>query len=128
MQVLLDTHISLWYIEGDQKLSQSLREVIEFLADDLYLSITSLWEIAIKVNLGKLQLDCGFSKLESILDSINIKLLDITFQDLEIYRDLPLHHRDPFDRLIIAQAKHHNYSLVSKDVIFKKYDVPLIWE
>ncbi|AIE73056.1 MULTISPECIES: type II toxin-antitoxin system VapC family toxin [unclassified Synechocystis] len=128
MQVILDTHVFIWYIEGNQKLSPPLRHVIEFAADEIYLSIVSLWEIAIKLSINKLRLNYAFAGLENLLANLNISVLNITWQHLEAYRNLPLHHRDPFDRMIIAQAQHHNFSVISKDGNFKKYNVNLIWE
>ena len=124
MNILLDTHILLWYIRGDKKLTDDLRRLIEVSADTVHLSIVSLWEIAIKMNVGKLELN--FKDLEKILKAVKIDLIEITFSDLEIYKQSPLHHRDPFDRLIIAQAKNRGYSLVSQDANFNLYDIELI--
>ncbi len=126
MNILLDTHILLWYIRGDKKLTDDLRRLIEVSADTVHLSIVSLWEIAIKMNVGKLELNCDFKDLEKILKAVKIDLIEITFSDLEIYKQSPLHHRDPFDRLIIAQAKNRGYSLVSQDANFNLYDIELI--
>ena len=126
MKIILDTHIFLWYVEGDRRCSDSLREIIEVSSDTVYLSIASLWEIAIKTNLGKLELTYEFTELLSILKAIDIQLLNIVFEDLVYYQKLPLHHRDPFDRLIISQVQNHGHQLVSQDVNFRLYDVELI--
>ncbi|MGB5771370.1 MAG: type II toxin-antitoxin system VapC family toxin, partial [Crocosphaera sp.] len=95
---LLDTHAFIWLSENDSNLPNNLREMID-IADTVYVSIVSLWEMAIKLNLGKLSLQRSYETIEQELESSDILLLPITFIDtLQIYR-LPLHHRDPFDRM-----------------------------
>ena len=98
------------------------------LADTVYLSIVSLWEMAIKLNLGKLSLKRSYETIEQELESSDISLLPITFIDtLQIYR-LPLHHRDPFDRMLIAQAINKSLILISRDTQFDAYPIQRIWE
>ncbi|QHV00745.1 type II toxin-antitoxin system VapC family toxin [Synechocystis sp. CACIAM 05] len=125
--MLLDTHTLLWFLDNDIKLPLHLKSLIEA-KPKVYVSIVSLWEIAIKLNINKLRLNYAFTDLENLLADLNILVLNITWQHLEACRNLPLHHRDPFDRMIIAQAQQHNFSVISKDENFKKYNVNLIWE
>ena len=89
-------------------------------------SQVSLFEIAIKTNLGKLDFNISFDELEKLLIKNNINIILPSVQDYNIYRNLPLHHKDPFDRLIISQAITHNYTIVTKDGVFLLYDVAVI--
>jgi PIN domain nuclease of toxin-antitoxin system len=104
MRVLIDTHALLWYLQGDANLSNLALTTIEDKDHDVFVSIVSLWEIAIKSGLGKLELQRPFENLEADLQRLDIKILPIAFAELDIYRSLPLHHRDPFDRILIAQS------------------------
>lgn len=123
--MLLETHTLLWFLDNDIKLPPNLKSLIEA-KPRVYVSIVSLWEIAIKPNINKLGLNYAFVDLESLLKELNIEVLHITFQVLEAYRNLLLHHRDPFDRMIISQAQCHNLPAISKDENFKKYDINLL--
>ncbi|MBD2292741.1 type II toxin-antitoxin system VapC family toxin [Anabaena sphaerica FACHB-251] len=126
MKSLLDTHAILWYLLGDANLGATAKEVIDS-QTGLYFSIASLWEISIKINLGKLQLNRSFQELQKELQYVNAQILPITFQDVEIYMSLPLHHRDPFDRILVAQAINHSLVLVSRDVAFDAYSIQRLW-
>ncbi len=124
---LLDTHAFIWLSENDPNLPNNLREMID-LADTVYLSIVSLWEMAIKLNLGKLSLKRSYETIEQELKLSDISLLPITFLDtVQVYR-LPLHHRDPFDRMLIAQAINKSLILISRDTQFDAYPIQRIWE
>lgn len=101
MEYLLDTHAFLWYLMGDANLSLTVKEAIDA-RTGLYFSIASLWEIFIKVNIGKLQLNRPFADLYAELEYLNIRLLPITVEDTQLYANLPLHHRDPFDRILVV--------------------------
>ena len=102
MRYLLDTHTLLWFISEDKKLSDKARQLILDSSSEIFLSIASLWEIAIKVNIGKLALDEPFEQLfPKELHFHKIKILDITVDNLVQLTTLPPHHRDPFDRLIV---------------------------
>ena len=116
MNILLDTHTLLWYLEDSKQLSSKAAEIIEDPSNTLCLSIATLWEISIKLGLGKLSLQNSFSELEELLKQLNIDVLPITFSDTERYLNLPLHHRDPFDRILVAQAINHSLVLISCDV------------
>ena len=93
----------------------------------MYFSIASLWEISIKINVGKLQLNRRFEDLPQELEYINAQILPITFQDTEIYTSLPLHHRDPFDRILVAQAINYSLVLISRDEAFDAYQIQRVW-
>lgn len=127
MNILLDTHTLLWYLEDSKNLSSKAAEIIEDPSNTLRLSIASLWEISIKLGLGKLSLQNSFSELEEVLQQLKIEVLPITFSDTECYLNLPLHHRDPFDRILVAQAINHSLVLVSRDVAFDAYDLQRLW-
>jgi PIN domain nuclease of toxin-antitoxin system len=128
MKILLDTHTFLWYIQDNQRLSMKVAELLENSRHDLYLSIVSLWEIAIKVGKGKLILDNSFDELQEILGQLKIKNLPVTFADTNIYIDLPSHHGDPFDRMLIAQAMNHSLIVVSRDSAFDAYPIQRLWD
>ncbi|MEG4849273.1 type II toxin-antitoxin system VapC family toxin [Microcoleus sp. B5-D4] len=127
MNILLDTHTLLWYLEDSKQLSSQAAEIIEDPSNALRLSIASLWEISIKLGLGKLSLQNSFSELEEVLQQLKIEVLPIAFSDTECYLNLPLHHRDPFDRILVAQAINHSLVLVSRDVAFDAYDIQRVW-
>ncbi|MEM6839625.1 MAG: type II toxin-antitoxin system VapC family toxin [Cyanobacteria bacterium P01_C01_bin.120] len=124
--MLLDTHTLLWFVMDDTRLKTSVKSRIEN-ADMVTASIASLWEIAIKLSIQKLTLNFAFAELPHFLAQLDIRLLSISFADLEHYASLPLHHRDPFDRMLIAQAITNNLTLVSADTAFDAYPVQRLW-
>ena len=125
--ILLDTHAFIWYSEDDSKLPESIKTEIE-IADRVCISIASLWEIAIKLSIGKLSLRSNYETIESSLEPAGIILLPISFADTVRVMNLPLHHRDPFDRILIAQAINNSLTLVSCDAAFTAYPIQLRWE
>ena len=127
MKLLLDTHTFLWFIDDNPQLSQKGKALLE--ADnELLLSIASLWEIAIKLSLGKLTLEMPTEVLMiQQLTRNDIDVLPITVAHLVIVSTLPLHHRDPFDRLLIAQAIVEQIPIVSADPMFDAYPVQRLW-
>ena len=128
MRYLLDTHILLWFITEGEELSDRARRLILDSSSEILLSIASLWEIAIKVNIGKLALDKSFNQLfPDELDFHGIEILDITIDNLVQLTALPLHHRDPFDRLIIAQALVESLPIIGVDEIFDTYGISREW-
>lgn len=128
MRLLLDTHSFLWFAEGDPRLSAVARALIEDEANDLLVSVASLWEIAIKTSLGKLHLQQPFATLiPTLLQDLEIEPLGIAIDHLAAVGGLPFHHRDPFDRLLIAQAQVERIPLVSSDVILDAYGVDRLW-
>ncbi len=126
MEFLLDTHAFLWYLLGDSNLGSKAKEAIDT-KTGLYFSIASLWEISIKINVGKLQLNRSFEYLPQELEYINAQILPITFKDTEIYASLPLHHRDPFDRILVAQTMNNSLVLISRDEAFDAYPIQRVW-
>ena len=128
MNVLLDTHTFIWYIEGNTSLTEKAKETIEFSADNVYLSIISLWEIAIKTGKNKLSMQNEYDNLLDVLSSLNIEILPITFVDTQIYKNLPLHHGDPLDRMIISQAISNNLTIVGCDQLFNDYPIQILWK
>ena len=128
MNVLLDTHTFIWYIEGNTKLTQKARDIIEISGDKIYLSIISLWEIAIKTGKKQLTLQNEFDDLLNVLNSLEIEILTITFVDTQIYKNLPLHHGDPFDRMIISQAINNSLTIVGCDQSINDYPIQILWK
>ena len=128
MRLLLDTHSLLWFIGGDANLPESARSLIEDPANQSFVSVASLWEMAIKVSLGRLTLKSSFETLvPHQLQQNGFGLLPITVAHLASVISLPFHHRDPFDRLLIAQATVEQMALVSRDGAFEAYDVNRLW-
>ncbi len=127
MKIILDTHTFLWFVNDSPELSNSAAELIE--SDvDLWISIASLWEISIKVNLNKLDLPDDFDRFIPHQIAINgIEILPINLQHLIALTKLPLHHRDPFDRILIAQAIAENVPIISIDKKFDLYGVNRQW-
>jgi PIN domain nuclease of toxin-antitoxin system len=126
MSHLLDTHTLIWFLENDPRLPPATRTQIET-TPTIFTSIVSLWEIAIKANIGKLSLSFPFNTIAPNLVTTGITELPITFKDLEIYLSLPLHHRDPFDRILIAQAMNHSLSFISQDTQMDAYPIQRLW-
>jgi PIN domain nuclease of toxin-antitoxin system len=124
MKLLLDTHALLWFIAGSASLSASARSLIEDAANEKFVSIASIWETAIKASVGKMTLSAPFNSLFPHQLQINgFDLLPIKVEHASIITTLPFHHRDPFDRLLIAQAIEEKLSLVSVDDIFDEYGI-----
>jgi len=128
MRILLDTHAFLWMIFGDERLDESTRSLISHPENEILLSVVTLWEIAIKVSLGKLDLAIPFEKMmEELLNKYAVQVLPISFEALVTVSKLPFHHRDPFDRLLIAQAVMEDIPIISRDGAFSNYPVQIIW-
>lgn len=128
MMYLIDTHVLLWYMTGDSMLSPTFIKKIEDESNDLLVSKGSFWEIAIKVSTGKLTLTMPVIELENYLRRKPIWELDFGYQELIYLSELPFHHHDPFDRLIIAQAITHQITILTDDQKFKLYPVQLLQE
>lgn len=128
MKLLLDTHAFLWFIGGNSNLNQKARQAIENENNQRFLSIASLWEIAIKVSIGKLNLELSIPDLVTQqIDDNDIKILEIIPEHLEQLAKLDFHHKDPFDRLIIAQSLVENMTIITKDTKFVSYPVNILW-
>lgn len=126
MSVLLDTHVLLWFQSLDKRLSSALRDRIERSDDDYYVSHVSYWEIAIKSSIGKLKLDRDLAATYRLIHEAGFLTLPFSEEHFLEVATLPLHHRDPFDRMLIAQAKHEGMHLLTADPHFGAYDVQLI--
>lgn len=129
MKYLLDTAPLLYLLQGDEsRISSSLRKIIKSKENDLWLSCASLWEIAIKSSIGKLHLSKAAQQLiPPLLDRLDIQTLPVRMEDALGVERLPFHHRDPFDRLIVMQAKNENLAIITPDKIIKKYEVKVVW-
>lgn len=128
MNLLLDTHTFLWFIDDDRRLSPAAAAQIEHPDARVRVSVVSAWEIAIKLSTGKLTLDRPLVQLwpESLAEN-DFEVLDVTSEHVMALAPLPLHHRDPFDRLLIAQAIAENLEIVSADSAFNAYPVRRVW-
>ncbi len=128
MRLLLDTYAFLWFINGDARFSTTARALIEDSANTSSISVASIWEMAIKVSIGKLTFRQPFTTLlPQQLERNGIALLGITIDHALAVTALPFHHRDPFDRLLIAQAMTEQLPLVSADAVFDSYAVTRLW-
>lgn len=128
MKLLLDTHTLLWFIAGSPSLSASARSLIEDAANEKFVSIVSIWETAIKVSIGKMTLTEPFDDLFPHQLQINgFELLPAKVEHTSVITTLSFHHRDPFDRLLTAQAKSESMILVSGDEIFDAYGINRLW-
>ncbi|KKI99601.1 type II toxin-antitoxin system VapC family toxin [Prochlorothrix hollandica] len=128
MAFLLDTHVFLWYLSNNPSLSQKAKEIVDT-KSDLFFSVASLWEIVIKINVGKLQLDCSFESFLDHVSVMNAEIIPIEIESLKIYLNLPLspEHRDPFDRILVAQAMDYSLDIVSRDEKFDSYPIQRVW-
>jgi PIN domain nuclease of toxin-antitoxin system len=127
MDYLLDTHTLLWFISGDKNLPISVRNKISEINQKCFLSVASLWEITIKLQLGKLQMSISLQELFDFIDRNDIEILQINYLHLLTLSNLPSVHSDPFDRLIISQAITEDLILLTRDKGLKKYKVKQQW-
>ena len=128
MRLLIDSHALIWYVDQHQQLSLVSRSAISDPSNDLLLSAASIWEIAIKIGLGKLALTKPYSVwMSQALSDLGITILPITVEYADVQGSLPKHHSDPFDRLIVAQALVENVSVVSADARMDAYGITRLW-
>ena len=128
MRFLLDTHTFLWWIADDPHLSERARQLISDPENDIFLSAASGWEMAIKTQLGKLRLPDHFEQfIAEQLFRNNITSLPVMMSHALHVQSLPLHHRDPFDRLLIAQGQLEKMPIITTDSVFADYDVEIVW-
>jgi PIN domain nuclease of toxin-antitoxin system len=125
--ILLDTHALLWFMVDDARTSTRAKRTIADTRREKIVSVLSLWEIAIKQNIGKLVLGVGFDAFVSDLETRDLTILPIRNAHLVAYAALPLHHRDPFDRMLVAQATVERCAIVTADPHFRAYDVDIVW-
>lgn len=128
MRLLLDTHAFIWYTTDSSRLSTTGRSLIDNGDNDILLSTASVWEMAIKHSIGRLNFSVPFMEFIKQQIAVNrIEILEISFDHIEVVASLPFHHRDPFDRLIIAQSMAEQISVLSVDAIFDAYAIARLW-
>ncbi len=128
MKLLLDTHTFLWMDNASRKLPLRVKELCQDPQNELVLSIVSIWEIQIKAQLGKLELRTSLAQLISEQrDQNGVGVLPITLSHVLALQTLPMHHKDPFDRLLVCQAKTEKATLLSKDQMLANYSVDVVW-
>ena len=127
MDLLLDTHSLIWFLNGDEKLSEKAKSMIEDPANSKIVSIASIWEIAIKLSLDKFRFPKGFKHFLEMVEDNGFEILPITFDHALELSTLEFLHRDPFDRLLIAQCKTDDLVFVTKDENIKRYKIKTIW-
>ena len=124
MKIIIDTHIFLWSLSEPDKLSPQHRQKIEDLSNRIFVSSVSIAEIAIKSSLGRLDIS-SFDPVDMI-EKIGFEKLDFSAKEAMLLKDMPFHHKDPFDRMLIAQANAHGFYIMSDDSKFKKYECKLL--
>ncbi len=128
MNLLLDTHAFLWFCQDDPALSATAKALIENPANRKLVSVASCWEIAVKAGLGKMKLgEPSASYIPTALNRTGFDLLPITVAHATGVEGLPMHHRDPFDRLLVAQVIAEGFSILSRDVILDAYGITRMW-
>ncbi len=127
MNLLLDTHALIWFINGDRQLSKRAQLAIEAAENRKFVSIASLWEMSIKVSLGRLKFSMGFQNFLALIEENGFEMMPIGFEHYLMLSKLEYWHRDPFDRLLVAQCLCDQVTLVSKDEAMKPYKVSLLW-
>ena len=127
MNLLLDTHALLWFVAGDVRLARRARQAIEAKDTINHISMASWWEIAIKCSLGKLSIDDPLDEFMRHRTGEGFRLLPLEPQHLLPLVELPFHHRDPFDRLLVCQAMVENMAICTGDKNFRRYSAKLLW-
>lgn len=128
MAYLLDTHAFLWFVAGDKQLPKRASEIIKKIDEPCFISLASLWEITIKIQLKKLELGLSLKELFAFIEKNQIGVVSIHTEHLLMLSKLPKVHSDPFDRLIISQAICDDFIIISKDKYFSKYKVQVFWK
>jgi PIN domain nuclease of toxin-antitoxin system len=128
VRLLLDTHALIWSLAGDARLSETVRVAMEDRGNERWISLASGWEMAIKVALGKLTLPIPFKELfPARLDALGFVILPIRPEHLHTLLEMPRHHGDPFDRIIVAQALREDFTVIGNDPAFDAYGVRRLW-
>jgi PIN domain nuclease of toxin-antitoxin system len=127
MRAILDTHAFLWALAGDRRMSPHARDIFAG-STELSLSMASIWEILIKVQAGKMNFPrpAGTYVIRKLVEN-RIEVLPISIDHLLAVERLPMHHRDPFDRMLIAQSMEERLPVITSDAMFRRYDVDVIW-
>jgi len=127
MRLLLDTHALIWHYEANAALSEEARKLIDAPDSQLFISVASLWELVIKLGLGKLTLRKDVQAIVNLYQDAGARLLPVNLEHVLAVQTLPWHHRDPFDRLLVAQALQEDLVLISNDHKLNDYPVPRRW-
>ena len=129
MGVLLDTHVALWWLKGDNRIPRRIRDIVAHPDTEAFVSAATIWEIAIKSKLGKLPGAAAVVEtMPACFSEVGFAMLDINAAHAKRAGSLPLYHRDPFDRMLVAQATIESLFLVSGDPVMSHYDVDLEWD
>jgi len=127
MKYLIDTHVVIWYCEDSLDLPEKIYKIIDNCEDNIYISSASLWEIAIKMNIGKLSLKLSLGELLAYIKNSDFNILQIEDEYLKKLACLPLIHKDPFDRLLVSTALAEKLTIITADENIHGYDVSWIW-
>ncbi|QTA83615.1 PIN domain-containing protein [Desulfonema limicola] len=128
MKLLLDTHVFIWWAANPEKLSNAALNACEDKSNSLFLSSASIWEMQIKMQIGKMRLPCSLKNLIKQHENSNeLDILNISLNHIYKLEELPMHHRDPFDRMLICQSIEEKLVVISKDNVFSDYEVNLLW-
>jgi len=127
MSYLIDTHALIWYFEDSLDIPEKVKMIIDTDSTKKFISIASLWEIAIKMSIGKLTMGLHFGEILTELENSDLLILQVENNYLKKVFELPFLHKDPFDRLIIATALIENLTIITIDENIQKYDVPWVW-
>lgn len=127
MDVLLDTHTFIWFFNGDEQLSFKAKKLIEDSKNIKFVSIASIWEVAIKIGLKKLVFDGNTNEIANLIEQNGFCILPISVEHTVTYESLELIHRDPFDRILIAQATVEKMTIITKDENIQKYKTKTTW-
>jgi PIN domain nuclease of toxin-antitoxin system len=128
MRVLIDSHVLIWALMEDPRLSRKARSILTSSEHELFFSMASLWEVSLKIRTGKLRtITSSIAYLRDELVSFDISILPIVYDDILAIEHLEPHHKDPFDRMLIAQAMRHGLSLLTYDEDVHKYPLETIW-
>jgi PIN domain nuclease of toxin-antitoxin system len=127
MKALLDTHAFLWFVSGDRRLGATARRALDHAKATPLLSVASVWELAIKSSLGRLELPEPLDQYLARKSSTNLRLLSLDLAHVVAVERLPFHHHDPFDRVLVAQALTERLPIVTRDEALRKYGVDVVW-
>lgn len=127
MRLLLDTHVLLWHFEDSVSLSKTAKTAVNDPSNQLFISVASLWELSIKISLGKLRLEVPIREMVAGYVKTGTTILSIAEEHALATGSLPWHHRDPFDRMLVGQAQLEGLTILTFDPLVRQYDVPNVW-
>lgn len=127
MNILLDTHTFIWFFNGDEQLSLKAKKLIADSKNQKFVSIASIWEVAIKIGLKKLIFDGNTSEVAGLMKQNGFQILQISIDHITVYESLEFIHRDPFDRILVAQAIVENMTIITRDENIHKYSIKTNW-